>query len=1633
MESDMKADDEAAKAIDVQQFYKDFNEQKWEEVKSAIRSAKDFHLDNAFQYQTSLFFFSVTRETTYEQLFINANQLTRDVMEAALERDAEITQEQLVDDLINAKSIGAKQAIAARIARNPGSIENSEELLTWLRGISPDGALAAEYNEIVENLVKAKIFTIRDALLVHWTNYSKIGELLQYDEYAKATTVLYVEEFTNGSTFYNPTLLNFIISKDEVDISALKHLLERDVTAEELTNVFGVHTVPEKEMLLLETFIARNYKVNEEFLRKVVEGKTIEILDKLLAEASITAETISAVMLQCNDKDKMLRMAHKLTDLNYKVEGELQDKLRKEFKDSHAVLLEAGKVASTVQKGRLWNGSDLEEHVKADNLAVLAGYVKNQEVISDKDQKIIQGYIKSLSGEKLNTFYSLASAPNSSALITKLIAETHTALDLYTNGNTDILKQLIDSNQLDITPSANKDNLLHHVIANNHYELADYLIKSNKIDLHAPGEKGITPIMLFAAMKHTDLDAAKKVMDSFLSYKNYFANVNEIDFQYFLSVCSINNPALVVYVIDSQSEAEAKINYIHKIFAQACVNGDAKLVATLIERYSPSELNINQGLELETITGEEISYYPLTLAYKSNFTDLFKVLLNAKDIDIAVKTEKNVPIFHEAVVDRNTEVLIYIMNSRVGKSVDVNGRIEEHDSALIDAMIKLDDDSATKVITDKDIEHFTGLLKLDPISTAVVDKSTKSTPALILYQSLINLDEQIAKAEVTVKASGIENNKILKENIQILKSNRTKLSTLLGKFIEHRDFDPMYVNDSGVNILNLAIARGEGDSATINTIFNKKELFQENLTARDSNGFIQLLNLIAVGNIEVFGKAKAFLNPKGVEDGNPLQKAFLLRDAKGIDALMAAAISGNGQIFFDIKKYVEDKQIDFNRKDDFGNALLHYAVGNVDIVESLLASSDIDMQNKDGLTPLSFAVNKQDIKTLELLIAHGADVNIPDKSGMTPLMYAILSRNDDVIDILLTQRNLDINAKNKQGLSAFMLAALTDDRFQNLTNNKDELDKALKELDKELGQWKGSDKVMTKLVHHGANPTFGKLYESIGVNLVSSLLQGMAVIKGTEYVNKYLKFAGNFAPVPAVSKFMGANIIQSTYAAWRAGKNFQDTSSMIHPKVMAWLDRGPKIDLNPDKLMIGAFSYGRYGGVKYGEDLRDTLRTYGIYNQDGNRLDEVSFKYVEQVIRMRNDSRLQDHDDMVTRYFAIKKELSKWQTPWGRSDLKALKHDVINADKQILSYINAKIADVDPYKKLEKQLLSLIAGENRDKIIHHILTHPDDHNYDDFKSMVQSIRENKVVASIEVIDAVYEFEARTKQIKRELVNPSLFTKIFRTYNKPVPESANINFTSGIISKLIAGKNTKYDSEKSKKVAVEVEKKPSSGILSNGVDVVAKILGKKADDIAQVVAGAASYIGGTAAFGITIVTHDSEFRQKYATAGIMGTSLALQTGAIVTRVAGYAVSAVVSGATLLAPAAISAAPAIAGVIVGGVAASTVYKYLNTESPKSNDLQQVSSTEFSKHSCSEITNFIVAKGESLKAANAVDLPEIKKELSDATLSEVLNSVSTQKGNSISATSAVTSSGSDKAVIWNMDEVVLPSQQKDSKEIT
>lgn len=102
--------------------------------------------------------------------------------------------------------------------------------------------------------------------------------------------------------------------------------------------------------------------------------------------------------------------------------------------------------------------------------------------------------------------------------------------------------------------------------------------------------------------------------------------------------------------------------------------------------------------------------------------------------------------------------------------------------------------------------------------------------------------------------------------------------------------------------------------------------------------------------------------------------------------------------------------------------------GRLDKLHILLDEGiNVDMQNKQGRTPLMVATYKRNHGVIRELLAEGADIEMQDAKGKTVLMLAVLAQDDHMIKKLLSL-GADKTVKDDADRTAEDYALMTDNK-----------------------------------------------------------------------------------------------------------------------------------------------------------------------------------------------------------------------------------------------------------------------------------------------------------------------------------------------------------------------------------------------------------------------------------------------------------------------------------------------------------------------------------------------------------------------------------------------------------------------------
>lgn len=124
---------------------------------------------------------------------------------------------------------------------------------------------------------------------------------------------------------------------------------------------------------------------------------------------------------------------------------------------------------------------------------------------------------------------------------------------------------------------------------------------------------------------------------------------------------------------------------------------------------------------------------------------------------------------------------------------------------------------------------------------------------------------------------------------------------------------------------------------------------------------------------------------------------------------------------------ISGNSVDFSIRDleSLQNAVVSK---NVESIKAFLSSpSDLDEIKIDEEHPVAHFI-KDDMVFAQELIKLGASANVIDKNGYTPLMYAVIRQDNDFLDLLLNKK-VYLNEVDKKGRTAIMYAAIKNNLY----------------------------------------------------------------------------------------------------------------------------------------------------------------------------------------------------------------------------------------------------------------------------------------------------------------------------------------------------------------------------------------------------------------------------------------------------------------------------------------------------------------------------------------------------------------------------------------------------------------------------
>lgn len=191
-----------------------------------------------------------------------------------------------------------------------------------------------------------------------------------------------------------------------------------------------------------------------------------------------------------------------------------------------------------------------------------------------------------------------------------------------------------------------------------------------------------------------------------------------------------------------------------------------------------------------------------------------------------------------------------------------------------------------------------------------------------------------------------------------------------------------------------------------------------NVNIKNENGYTALVLPASKGHKKI---VEMLLNCSNID--------INAQDNLGNTALIHAVYTGRQEI---VDLLLKRKGIDVNSQNEVGKTALIYAVidDNEELVKLMLnyPGIEVDAEDNQGLTAFAWAIKLGREEIVKQFLKKGADINKRYADEFTGLMYAAEEGHSRIVNLLLNQPGIDINAKNTEGETALDCASRTSRR-----------------------------------------------------------------------------------------------------------------------------------------------------------------------------------------------------------------------------------------------------------------------------------------------------------------------------------------------------------------------------------------------------------------------------------------------------------------------------------------------------------------------------------------------------------------------------------------------------------------------------
>ncbi|MBP5426773.1 MAG: ankyrin repeat domain-containing protein [Clostridiales bacterium] len=485
---------------------------------------------------------------------------------------------------------------------------------------------------------------------------------------------------------------------------------------------------------------------------------------------------------------------------------------------------------------------------------------------------------------------------------------------------------------------------------------------------------------------------------------------------------------------------------------------------------------------------------------RSDFFEMSSIESNLKLLDLHIRngsiklntlSSEGSTILHRAVSAQKEDVVEYLVNLKKDNvyMVDVNKEDKNKMTPLLLAVFGGHTKIVDILLKREDILLMTDDVMRDPLYAACLQNDAEIIKKL-LYTNKINLRDRVKKGRLLLHFAHERNNigameELIKYGIDVNEKDSLGYTVAYytalnqkGK-IRNRILELLMQGDKNcinvsspvgntllhyacseqdlelvkflVNIKNLKInmtndkglapihyACGNPKMEIIKLLLERKDL---DLNKRTAKGVTPLHALAAKGTkemVRLFLDKGVDVNAVDVDEKTPLHYTYLYNNVEVMRELLNAEkleidkdnilnkcimfhMCGSSNVDL-IDLILKKSGFSVRIKKETGESLLWEACneGNEEVVKFLLGrpgmgKDDKNSKNSKGFAPLHRACFKRYINIVKLLLSDDeVDINIADEDGWTPLHYMVQAGYTEIIEVLLNDPRVNINAKDNE-------------------------------------------------------------------------------------------------------------------------------------------------------------------------------------------------------------------------------------------------------------------------------------------------------------------------------------------------------------------------------------------------------------------------------------------------------------------------------------------------------------------------------------------------------------------------------------------------------------------------------------------